>query len=146
MKVEPIHTGPVVGQPVRFFASPAATPDLPWHAADDLWRAIGMPPDVRAAFLRDMQALWGGAVATAATSTGIVCIVPTFVGVSFISAAIDIDRVTNEAAHDFENESVHAMVALMDGLGAVDRIHLSLRMHAGAVQHQVSFKMKEGRL
>jgi len=44
---EHLHTANVLGQPVRFFCSPLAEQIVPWHAVDDLHRALGMPYDMR---------------------------------------------------------------------------------------------------
>ena len=41
--VAPIHTGRLNGQPVRFFKGPSGGPELPWHAVEDLYRALGLP-------------------------------------------------------------------------------------------------------
>jgi hypothetical protein len=41
MVIAPIHAVQIDGFCIRFFGSPAAVPDMPWHAASDIWRAQG---------------------------------------------------------------------------------------------------------
>src|SRR4051812_11371959 len=50
--VTPIHTGTVAGHPVRFFKGPSGRPELPWHAVEDLYRAIALSHAARQLMLR----------------------------------------------------------------------------------------------
>jgi hypothetical protein len=74
--VSPIHTGRLNGQPVRFFKGPTGGPELPWHAVDDLYRALGLPRAVRRQLLRMTQETWRQELRTVATTDGVVTIAP----------------------------------------------------------------------
>ena len=45
--VDPIHTAPICGTLVRFFAAPIGRTEVPWHASADLAVALGLPVDLR---------------------------------------------------------------------------------------------------
>ena len=53
--VTPLHVGTVGGVPVRFFRGPSGQPELPWHAVDDLYRALGLPRAKRRFLLQATQ-------------------------------------------------------------------------------------------
>ena len=53
----PIHTAALGNSTLRFFRSPLAGPDLPWHVHDDLAACLGLPRDARRQF---RQKLIGG--------------------------------------------------------------------------------------
>jgi hypothetical protein len=104
----PIHTAALGNSTLRFFKSPLAGPDLPWHVHDDLAACLGLPRDARRQF---RQKLIGGPfkgdVRTVATASGIVTIAPHFAAQGLIGAAMQIGL----ASHALEAEYVAAAIA-----------------------------------
>ncbi len=87
--VSPILVPDVAGEPVRFFKSPEAGPHLPWHAVDDLYKAMQFPRDLRRMMLRNAQGFAGGDFKTVATSTGLTVIGSHPMAQGLIGAAIE---------------------------------------------------------
>ena len=82
----PIHTALINGQPVRFFEGQSATPDLPWHVLDDLYKSLGMSRRMRREFLHMTQERWKGELRTVATSDGLLTVAPHFMAQGAIAA------------------------------------------------------------
>lgn len=78
-----LHVENIDGHRMRYFRSPvyskSGTPDMPWHAVDDLWSAIGVEKDDRVQVLRSLRAGWIEPH-TVANSDGIVVIQPFLMG------------------------------------------------------------------
>jgi len=106
--VAPIHTGRLNSQPVRFFKGPAGGPELPWHAVEDLYQALGLPRSVRRQLLRMMQETWGQELRTAATKDGLVTIAPHFVAEGLLGAAAELMGSRAKAGADLESAYAHA--------------------------------------
>lgn len=85
----PIHVEEIDGVRVRYFSSPEylerRSPDLAWHACDDLWRAVGIDDDERRGILRAARKDWPR-LRTVATSEGPVVIQPHFMGEGMVDA------------------------------------------------------------
>jgi len=105
----PIHTDRLNGQPVRFFKGPTGGPELPWHAVEDLYRALGLPCAVRRQLLRMTQEIWGQELRTVATPDGLVTIAPHYVAQDLLGAATELMGACAKARTDLlEREYAHA--------------------------------------
>jgi hypothetical protein len=88
--VTPIHTAPLGKSTVRFFRSPLASPDLPWHVPDDLAACMGLPRAARREFRHMlMSGPFKADVRVVATTGGIVTIAPHSQAQGLIGGAID---------------------------------------------------------
>ena len=58
--VVPIASPEIDGVPVRFFKSPAPQLEMPWHAPDDLNRAMKFPRALRREMLQRARAFPDG--------------------------------------------------------------------------------------
>jgi len=86
----PIHVASIGKSTLRFFRSPLAGPDLPWHVHDDLVACLGLPRDVRRQFHRMLtNGPFKADVRGIATADGIVTIAPHFAAQGLIGAAIE---------------------------------------------------------
>ncbi len=74
--ISSLHSGPICGREVRFFRSPLAGPDFPWHSVDDLHLALNFPRELRRHFKAMLQRDWGGKIRTIATRRGVTTIAP----------------------------------------------------------------------
>ena len=88
--VTPIASPEIAGVPVRFFRSPEPGPHLPWHALDDLCRAMGYDSEMRTRTLRHAQAYAEGEFRTVATPDGPVVIGSHVMAQSVILAAVEV--------------------------------------------------------
>lgn len=89
MATAPLYTGTVNGHPVRFYRKPTGALELPWHAADDLYRALGLNREARREILRVTQKSWAGELRTIATTDGVVTIAPHYAAQGIIGAVIE---------------------------------------------------------
>src|SRR3712207_3966318 len=106
--VAPTHTGRLNGQPARFFTGPSGGPELPWHAVEDLYQALGLPRSVRRQLLRMMQETWGQELRTVATRDGVGTIAPHFVAQGLLGAAAELMGSRAKAGADLESAYAHA--------------------------------------
>lgn len=90
--VSPIYTTTLNGQRFRFFRAPTDRPELPWHAVDDLYRALGLSRDMRRDILRMTRERWGKELRTIATPDGPTVIAPHFVAQGMICVVEDMGR------------------------------------------------------
>jgi hypothetical protein len=95
--IAPIHVGTITEVPVRFFKAPTQVPNLPWHAHDDLLRAIGLPRALRRHFQQMVQKAFGKDLKTIAATDGLVTIAPHYAAQGLLGAAADVGM-----AHDYE--------------------------------------------
>lgn len=90
--ITPVHIAPVCGHPVRFFRSPRAGPDLPWHAVEDLYAAARLPGELRRRMMRMTRSFEGGVDSvTIATTEGPLVIGAHSLAQGFIGALQEID-------------------------------------------------------
>jgi hypothetical protein len=111
-----LHTGLVCGKAVRFLRSPSPSPDLPWHAVDDLHLALGFPRDLRRQFAEKLRKGWSKDVRTVATSKGIVTAAPHFMAKGMIGAAEEVGCGPYTADVDYSREAAEAMKLLAGDL------------------------------
>ena len=114
--ISPIHTATINGHPLRFFKGPAAGPDLPWHAMDDLYRAMALSLALRRHMLQMTQRRWGGDLRTVATADGPVVIAPHFVAQGMIGAAVETMGVPASFEGEYTRAGVEAMKKLTGDL------------------------------
>jgi hypothetical protein len=103
-----IHTGRLNGQPVRFFKGPSGGPELPWHAVEDIYRALGLPRAVRTQLLRMTQETWGQDLRTVATPEGLVTIAPHCVAQGLLGAATKLMGLRAKVGADLLSEYAQA--------------------------------------
>lgn len=113
------------GAKVRFFRSPKPGADLPWHAPDDLMKAIHVPHETREAIRIGMACRFRGTVQTVAAETGPLTIAPFWCGTGLINACIT--RHPNSTAHRMNKEAWEAalreaVAARMAGMTLQDRL------------------------
>ena len=111
----PIHTAALGNSTLRFFRSPLAGPDLPWHVHDDLAACLGLPRDARRQF---RQKLIGGPfkgdIRVVAAADGIVTIAPHFVAQGLIGASMQIG-LASPALEDRYSAAAIAAFKMMTG-------------------------------
>lgn len=89
----PVFTGTLNGSPLRFFKAPLQGAQIPWHAADDLYRCLKLPRDLRRHFQQRLKSSeWKDDVQTVATADGIATIAPHFIAQGVIGAMQDVGR------------------------------------------------------
>lgn len=88
---EPLHVCTIAGHTFRFFRSPLAGPDFPWHAVDDLHACLALPRDLRRHFQRWLKnGPYKDDVRTVATADGIALIAPHFAAQGLLGAATEL--------------------------------------------------------
>ncbi len=115
--ISPIATPDIAGVPVRFFKSPEVGPHLPWHAVDDLYRAMRFPRDLRRIMLRNAQSFAGGEFKTIATAGGPVVIGSHPFAQAIIGAAIEANGTDASFEMAYAKAAVVAMNAMAGDLG-----------------------------
>ena len=131
---QPVHTATIAGKEVRFFRAPSGRPELPWHAADDLFAVCNFPSDLRERFRRMLQATWGGDIATIATPTGPVVIAPHFAAQGLLEAAQEIGprlpmagRLPAGLVEAYTRGAVAAMKAMASDLPPIARFEMAMQ-------------------
>ncbi len=124
--VSPTATPDVAGVPVRFFKSPEAGPHLPWHAVDDLYRAMRFPRDLRRRMLQNAQGFAGGDFKTVATVDGPVVIGSHPMAQGLIGAAIEANGTDPGFEMLYAKAAASAMQAQVGDLGPEARLRLLL--------------------
>jgi len=66
----PLHTGSVNDEPVRFYTNPKDLCQYPWHAHNDLMKAMGFPPELRIDILGNILREYPARIARIATAEG----------------------------------------------------------------------------
>lgn len=93
---EILHSEPVRGAALRFFASPPylekGEPDHAWHSYYDLAQALELSHDMSRHFLRLLQAAHGKSIRTVSTPDGIVVICPHFMAQGLMGAVADMRK------------------------------------------------------
>lgn len=99
----PVHVEGVGAASVRYFQSPAylvsGRPDMPWHACNDLWNALGIDEVGREKFLRSLRSNWWDPK-TVATSDGPVVIAPYLMGDIIIEEWLRLQRNPGQTEDD----------------------------------------------
>lgn len=109
----PIHIGTINRHQVRFFKGLSGKPDMPWHAFDDLAKAVGFQEEMRRAFLQATQSDWKGQMQSIATSDGIVVIAPHYVAQGTVGAAIETRRCSPDVEVQYAAEGAKALSIIM---------------------------------
>ncbi len=122
----PIATPEIAGTPARFFKSPEIGPHLPWHAVDDLYRAMKFPRDLRRIMLRNAQDFAGGDFKTVATAEGPVVIGSHPMAQGLIGAAIEAHGTDPGFEMTYAKATAAAMEAQFGDLGPEARFRLLL--------------------
>jgi hypothetical protein len=114
--IEPLHTGIVGGQPLRFFRTPLndGRADLPWHAVDDLHRCLGLNRDARKYFLHKLRA-WKEP-RTVTITEGIITVAPHFMAQGTIDAIVENGMVPTSVRAEYDQAGADAMRKLMHGI------------------------------
>ena len=110
----PLATLDIDGVPVRFFCSPESGPHLPWHALDDLYRAMRFDRALRKRMLRHAQAFPGADFKTVATKEGPVVIGSHPMAQGLIGAAAEAKGTMHGVPANFEAKYVEAAAAAMN--------------------------------
>lgn len=112
--VAPIHTTEIGGTPVRFFRAPGCVPQLPWHAVDDLYRAMRLPRDLRRRMLRETQSFPQAETASIPVHDGVVVISAHPVAQGMIQAT----TAKGLVGRDFEAKYIGAAMAASKAMTA----------------------------
>lgn len=126
MGAPPLHTGVINGHPVRFFKKPTGAPDLPWHAVDDLYRALGLNREIRRDLLRTTQGSWSTELRTIATADGVVTIAPHPVAQGLIGAMIETGRAPAALEADYIAAGAAALKAMAGDLPPIASFEFAL--------------------
>ena len=122
----PIACPEITGTPVRFFRSPEIGPHLPWHAVDDLYKAMQFPRDLRRMMLQNAQGFAGGDFKTVATTDGPVVIGSHPMAQGLIGAAIAANGTDPKFEMAYARAAASAMEAMLGDLGPEARFRLLL--------------------
>ena len=122
----PIASPLINGVPVRFFRAPLNVPHLPWHALDDLYRAMKFPRDLRKRMLEHSRGFAGGDFKTVATSDGPVVIGSHPMAQGLIGAAIEAHGVLADFERLYAKGAVEAMKSLTGDLSPMDSFHFTI--------------------
>lgn len=124
--VTPLHVGTVNGHPVRFFRAPSGVPEIPWHAAEDLFSAVDLPPDRRQQLTQAMRSVVGSQSATVATSEGPVVIASHLLAQAFLigmaQAAAEAGDTFPPLDREYAEDAAEAMKILASDLPQEDQI------------------------
>lgn len=126
--ISPISTGTINGQPLRFFRSPrTAGPDMPWHAADDLYHCLALPRDVRRTLQQMVRRDFGADAVMVATPTGIVTLAPHYAAQGLIAAALQLGGIADPSIeHQHVKAGAEAMKALTGDLPAIAAVEFAI--------------------
>lgn len=117
-KATPIlHTGTVAGRSVRFYRSPLACPDLPWHSVEDLQLALGFPRDLRRKLVTQIAAgQQANEARTVTTDSGTALIGPHYMAACLISTGSDIGCAPYTADTDYPQALAGAVASVLAGM------------------------------
>ncbi|WP_424138672.1 hypothetical protein [Roseomonas chloroacetimidivorans] len=131
--VDPIHTHVVNGHPVRFFRSPFQGPDMPWHGAEDLLKALDLPREFRRQQISRLHSEWKSDIRTVATADGIVVIAPHFMARGMIDGMKQIGRLTDDVDADYCHGASAAMEVITadiaDPVGQFEYVMHAFKRH-----------------
>lgn len=124
--VAPIIVGVVNGKPVRFFKTPLndGKPDLPWHATDDLARALGCDRGLRKHYQRMFQKDWPHAIRSIATAEGVVTVAPHFAALGFVSSMIENGIAPQSADMEYARSAIEACQELFGRISNAEELLL----------------------
>jgi hypothetical protein len=116
--IEPLHIASIGGHSLRFFRSPLddGRPDFPWHAIDDLHRALGLDRRARRFFLAKLRSAHGE-LRTVATADGLVTVAPHFMAQGTVDAMVDEGMAPASARSEYDRAGAAAMKKLARDLG-----------------------------
>ena len=114
----PIYTALIAGRDVRFFRAPSGRPEMPFHAADDLFLVLGFNRPMRRFFAQAQQRNFGDLISTVATTDGPVVLAPHCAAQGLIGAAEEAapDRVPPDLAMDYAKAAAAALENLAGDL------------------------------
>lgn len=125
--VKPVHKATVGRGEIRFFRPPFDEPHQPWHAVDDLHRALGLPRPIRREFKARLERDWRADVRHAFTGAGFEFIAPHWMAQGFIGAAEEMGALP---IPDFETryavEVAQAMSIMTAHLSGIDAVNYSI--------------------
>lgn len=102
--VEVLRVGQINGQPVRFFASAAEVPDLPWVAIGDLQLAFGLPRPLRKTLMSGLLTKWAGDIREVTVAGRGLVIVPHFMAQAFVGSMVEMGQAFALAAREYAVE------------------------------------------
>lgn len=114
----PIHVATINGTSVRFFRGPAAGPDMPWHAHEELLAALALLQSLRRALKTALLKNWKDACRTVEVDGEPVLIAPHFVAQGYISVAQEVGKDFTTTPDLVDREYACAGVAAMNALTA----------------------------
>ena len=129
-----IHSAALGHATLRFFRSPAVTPDFPWHVPDDLLLCMGIATDMRRQFQCELNRTYQTRVRVVATKSGIATIAPHPAALMLIHAMVELRAATPEFERGYVSAATEALVALADELPAIAQFgFLAAAAHNSAV-------------
>jgi hypothetical protein len=114
----PIHTATINSVSVRFFRGPAAGPDMPWHAHEELLAALALPRDLRRALKAALLKHWKEACHTVEVDGEPMLIAPHFVAQGLIGMAQEVGKRITTTPDLVDREYASAGFAAMNALTA----------------------------
>ncbi|TXM98957.1 hypothetical protein FV242_27085 [Methylobacterium sp. WL64] len=114
----PIHTATINDVSVRFFRGPAAGPDMPWQAHEELLAALALPRDLRRILKAALLKSWKEVCHTVEVDGEPVLIAPHFVAQGLIGMAQEIGKGVTTTPDLVDREYARAGVAAMSALTA----------------------------
>lgn len=122
----PIFAGSINGHPVRFFRDPSGRPGLPWHVADDLFRACDLPRAVRRHLIQTAQKAFGDELRTIPTADGVVTIAPHPAAQAFLQGVAEASGGRLDLEREYIASGVEAMNRLTGDLPPVARFEFAM--------------------
>jgi hypothetical protein len=126
----------VCGQPVRFYRTPNddGRPDFPWHAVDDLQRALGLNRQQREIIAHTMRGDLEAVVRTVETADGLVTIAPHVMADGMIYAMVETGNGSSLGHRDYNHAAAEAFKVLTAHIPFPD---LLLRTKAARDRHEM---------
>ena len=115
---EPIHIATINGVTVRFFGGPSSSPDMPWHAHEELLAALALPRDLRRALKAALLRSWREACHTVEVDGEPVLIAPHYVAQGLIGMAQEVGKGVTTTPDLVDHEYARAGVGAMNALTA----------------------------
>jgi len=130
-RAKPIHVATINGVSVRFFRGPAAAPDMPWHAHEELLAALALPRDLRRALKAALLKNWKEACRTVEVDGEPVLIAPHFVAQGYIGVAQevgkDFTKTPDIVDREYSRAGAMALKILTTGLGPADSVEFAMQ-------------------
>ncbi|SFT11033.1 hypothetical protein [Methylobacterium sp. yr668] len=130
-RAAPIHTATINGVSVRFFRGPAAGPDMPWHAHEELLAALALPRDLRRILKAALLKSWKKACRTVEVDGEPLLIAPHFVAHGFIGMAQEVGKgistTPDLVEREYSRAGAAALNALTAGLSPEKRVEFAMQ-------------------